>query len=260
MRLHEIKNIHEGSLYERFMEEDELLEEDAKALFAAGKKKLGAAAEKLKDAADAPAQKAWAEIQSRLATAGKEDAIGKLKDFASKNKVAIGTLAILGAGMLFSGDASAADAAGQAAGFAGQAADAVSGGGDAILNTLAQQVQDKGADVQKFMQAMSNVQIDGMGVQDYADQLSQQASTAGNKAQAIQIQQDGIAKIIKATLQGGQQVAQNAQDAQDVSQAGSQMNPNGSSTFTGSDGRKVNFGKGFGDQIKNAVNTARGNG
>jgi len=235
------------------MVDGDLLEEDAKALFAAGKKKLGDAAEKLKGATDAPAQKAWAEVQSRLATAGKDDAISKLKAFASKNKVAIGTLAILGAGLMFSGDASAADVAGQAAGFAGQAADAA-GGGDAILNTLAQQVQDQGADVQKFMQTMSNTQVDGMNVQDYADQLSQQASAAGNKAQSIKIQQDGISKIIQATLQGGEQVANNAE------QAGSSINADGSSQFVGQDGNKVNFGKSVGKQVQGAINTARGRG
>jgi len=208
MKLNEIKNIYESSLYERFMEDEDFLDEGAKELFAAGKKKLGAAAEKLKDAADAPAQKAWAEIQSRLATAGKDDAIGKLKAFASKNKVAIGTLAILGAGMLFSGDASASDAmqagADMAGGFAGQAADAAGGGGDAILNNLVQQVQNQGMDAQKFMQAMSNVQVDGMGVQDFADQLSKQPDN---------VQQNGISKIIKATLQASQQGAEQVADA-----------------------------------------------
>jgi len=125
MKLREITTTDDTNLYERFMITDELIEEDMKELFAAGKKKLGAAAETLKGAADAPAQKAWAEVQSRLATAGKDDAIGKLKDFASKHKVAIGTLAILGAGMMFSGDASAADAAGQVAGAAGDMAGSV---------------------------------------------------------------------------------------------------------------------------------------
>jgi len=109
MQLHEIKNIQtDDALYESVVV-DILLDEDAKELLAKGKEALGKAADTLKDAVDAPAQKAWAEIQSRLATAGKDGAIKQLTDFASKHKVAIGTLAILGAGLLFSGDASAAD-------------------------------------------------------------------------------------------------------------------------------------------------------
>ena len=108
MQLHEIKDIHQGELYESVVV-DILLDEGVKELYAKGKEAMGQAADKLKDAVDAPAQKAWAEVQSRLATAGKDSAIKQLTDFASKNKVAIGTLAILGAGLLFSGDASAAD-------------------------------------------------------------------------------------------------------------------------------------------------------
>jgi len=227
MRLHEIKNIPDENLYENFMSNDVLLEEGAKELLAAGMKKMGAAAAKLKDATDAPAQKAWAEVQSRLATAGKDDAIGKLKAFASKHKVAIGTMAIIGAGLLTATDASAGDAAMQAV-----------QGGDQILNAVAQQVQQaQGGDVaQQFMQAMSNAKVDGMSVQDFASGIEQQAGQAVNKAQGIKIQQDGVAKIIKATLQGGQQVADAAQN-----------------TDAASAGRKVNFSQGALDTMRNQV-------
>lgn len=124
MQLHEITSVSkQGMTLNESIAIDILLNEGAKELFAKGKQAMGKAADALKDAADAPAQKAWAEIQSRLATAGKDGAIQQLKDFAGKHKVAIGTLAILGAGLLFSGDASAADVAQGAA----QAADAGSG-------------------------------------------------------------------------------------------------------------------------------------
>ena len=122
MQLHEIKNIHQDELYESVVV-DILLDEGVNELFAKGKEAMGKAADKLKDAADAPARRAWVEIQSRLATAGKDSAIKQLTDFASKHKVAIGTLAILGAGLLMSGDASAADAVQGVA----QAQDAASG-------------------------------------------------------------------------------------------------------------------------------------
>lgn len=226
MRLIEINNIHETSLYERFMEDDEFLDEGAKELYAAGKKKLGAAADKLKDAADAPAQKAWAEIQSRLATAGKDDAIGKLKAFASKNKVAIGTLAILGAGMLFSGDASASDAMGQAAGFAGQAADAAGSGGVDILQDALTKIQEigtqNGIDLSNIKDNINGIQVKGMTIQDYADAANNAVNNADDPAKAQRMAQaakDNISQaIIDAVKQSGGDAAQNAQGSENVTQ------------------------------------------
>ncbi len=258
MRLIEIKNIHDGTLYERFMEmPDDMLEEGAKELFAAGKKKLGDAAEKLKGAADAPAQKAWAEIQSRLATAGKEGAIGKLKDFASKNKVAIGTLAILGAGMMFSGDASASDMVGQAAGFAGQAADAAGSGGDLLQSALAdiqQMGTQQGMDLSNIGNNLQGIEINGMSIQDYADAagnaIDNATSTDPSKAQRMtDAANDNIKQAIidavksSGGAQGGEQVA-------DAAGAGGNQAPKPGNIqmpgtdeqgdFRGSSGRKVN--------------------
>ncbi len=234
MRLIEIKNIHETSLYERVMEDDEFLEEGAKELFAAGKKKLGAAADKLKDAADAPAQKAWAEIQSRLATAGKDDAIGKLKAFASKNKVAIGTLAILGAGLLFSGDASASDAMGQAAGFAGQAADAAGSGGDVLQDALSQIQQigsQNGIDLSNIQDNIQGIEVKGMSIQDYADAANNAINGSDDPAKAqrmAQAAQDNISQaIMDAVKQSGGDAAQNVQGGENVAQ-----NADGSTTTT----------------------------
>ncbi len=255
MRLREIKNIHEDSLYERFMEmPDELLEEGAKELFAAGKKKLGDAAAKLKGAADAPAQKAWAEIQSRLATAGKEDAIGKLKDFASKNKVAIGTLAILGAGMMFAGDASAGDMVGQAAGFAGQAADAAGSGGDVLQSVLAdiqQMGTQQGMDLSNIGNNLQGIEVNGMSIQDYADAANNAIQNASDDPEKVsrmtQAASDNMKQAIvdavksSGNAQGGEQVA-NAAGGQQPPQPGNIQMPgtDAQGDFRGSSGRKVN--------------------
>jgi len=250
MKLREITNTYGDNLYERFMVTDELIEEDAKELFAAGKKKLGDAAEKLKGAVDAPAQKAWAEVQSRLATAGKDDAIGKLKDFASKHKVAIGTLAILGAGLMVSGDANAADAAGQAAGFAGQAADAA-GGTDVLKDVLAT-VKEMGAkngmDLSGIGDKLQNVQVQGVALQDYADSVNAAVDNAqSDPSKAARMAQAGKDNMAQAIIDAVKSQAPEQQAA------GSQVNPDGSSQFTGQDGRKVNFGKGVGSQVQNAM-------
>lgn len=252
MKLHEIRQINDDYLYERFMESDTILEEDAKELFAAGKKKLGDAAEKLKGAVDAPAQKAWAEVQSRLATAGKDDAIGKLKDFASKHKVAIGTLAILGAGLMASGDASAADAAGQAAGFAGQAADAAAGSSDVLKDVLAT-VQEMGAkngmDLSGIGDKLQNVQVQGVSIQDYAEQVNNAVNSAqDDPSKAARMAQAGKDNMSQAIID-----AVKSQQPEQSAQAGSQVNPDGSSQFTGQDGRKVNFGKSVGGQVQDAM-------
>ncbi len=110
MQLHEITPVpQQGMSLNESLTIDILLNESVEELFAAGKEVIGKGADKLKDATDAAARRAWVEVQSRLATAGKDSAIKQLTDFASKHKVAIGTLAILGAGLMVTGDASAAD-------------------------------------------------------------------------------------------------------------------------------------------------------
>ena len=191
MRLAEIKNIEPtDALYEGVIT-DIMLDEGVKELFAKGKEALGQKAEALKDAVDAPAQKAWAEIQSRLATAGKDDAIGKLKDFASKHKVAIGTLAILGAGLLFSGDASAADAAQGAA----QAADAANSG------VTPEKV------VQYVMQNLVVTQYQGAGgVETFSNEMASQLSNEHGKeladyAKKLMGQTDDLKAIVNAVNQ-----------------------------------------------------------
>ena len=239
MRLHEIKNITDESLYESFMSNDELLEEGAKELFAAGMKKMGAAAEKLKDAADAPAQKAWAEVQSRLATAGKDDAIGKLKAFASKHKIAIGTLAIIGAGLLTATDASA-DSMYQAA------------GGDNLMGALFQGAVDGGADQETVGNALQNLEVQGVSAQDYAAKAEQAAENAGNYVDRNNILKQAGEKIRQAlanTIGGGE--GGEATQVADASGAGSQSMGDGSQ-HTDSAGRKVNFGKTFTDDMRRA--------
>ena len=238
MRLHEIKPITDESLYESFMSNDELLEEGAKELFAAGKKKLGAAAEKLKDAVDAPAQKAWAEVQSRLATAGKDDAIGKLKAFASKHKVAIGTMAIIGAGLLTATDASA-DSLYQAA------------GGDNLMGALFQGAVDGGADQETVGNALQNLEVQGVSAQDYAAKAEQAAENAGNYVERNNILKQAGEKIRQAladTLGGGEGDATQVADA---SGAGSEYTGDGSQR-TDSRGKTVNFGKTFTDDMRRA--------
>jgi hypothetical protein len=190
MRLAEIKNIESNdALYEGVIT-DIMLEEGVKELYAKGKQALGKGAEKLKDAVDAPAQKAWAEVQSRLATAGKDDAIGKLKDFASKHKVAIGTLAILGAGLLFSGDASAADVAQGAA----QAADAASG-------VTPEKV------VQYVMQNLVGTQYQGAGgIETFSKEMASQLSAEHGKelteyVKKLMGQTDDLKAIVNAVNQ-----------------------------------------------------------
>jgi len=193
MRLHEVKSIPDEQLYERFMANDALLEEGAKELFAAGMKKMGDAASKLKDASDAPAQKAWAEVQSRLATAGKDDAIGKLKNFASKHKVAIGSLAIIGMGLLTATDASAGDSMYQAA------------GGDNLMGAIFQGAIDNGADQQTVGNALSNLDVQGVSAQDFAAKAEQAAQNAGNYVERNQILQnaaDAIKDALKGTVTG----------------------------------------------------------
>lgn len=190
MQLHEIKNINSAdALYEGVVT-DILLDEGAKELFAKGKEVLGQKAAALKDAVDAPAQKAWAEVHSRLATAGKDSAIKKLTDFASKHKIAIGTLAILGAGLLASGDASAADVVQGAA----QAQDAASGvTPDKIVNYV--------------MNNMVGSQFktpDGIGTfsQEMADQLTNQhGQELTDYAKKLMGQSDDLKGIVNAINQ-----------------------------------------------------------
>ena len=239
MRLHEIKNIPDESLYESFMSNDELLEEGAKELFAAGMKKMGAAAEKLKDAADAPAQKAWAEVQSRLATAGKDDAIGKLKAFASKHKIAIGTLAIIGAGLLTATDASA-DSMYQAA------------GGDNLMGALFQGAIDGGADQETVGNALQNLEVQGVSAQDYAAKAEQAAENAGNYVERNGILKKAgeiIRQALADTIGGGEGDATQVADA---SGAGSQSMGDGSQ-HTDSRGRTINFGKTSTDDARRAA-------
>ena len=239
MRLHEIKNIPDESLYESFMSNDELLEEGAKELFAAGMKKMGAAAEKLKDAADAQAQKAWAEVQSRLATAGKDDAIGKLKAFASKHKIAIGTLAIIGAGLLTATDASA-DSMYQAA------------GGDNLMGALFQGAIDGGADQETVGNALQNLEVQGVSAQDYAAKAEQAAENAGNYVERNGILKKAgeiIRQALADTIGGGEGDATQVADA---SGAGSQSMGDGSQ-HTDSRGRTINFGKTSTDDARRAA-------
>ena len=244
MRLHEIKHITDESLYESFMSNDELLEEGAKELFAAGKKKLGAAAEKLKDAVDAPAQKAWAEVQSRLATAGKDDAIGKLKSFASKHKIAIGTMAIIGAGLLTATDASA-DSLYQAA------------GGDNLMGALFQGAVDGGADQETVGNALQNLEVQGMSAQDYAARAEQAAEQAGNYVERNNILKKAgelIRQTLADTIGGGDDATQVA----DASGAGSQGIGDGSQ-HTDSRGKTINFGKTSTDDARRAAEINRRN-
>ena len=244
MRLHEIKNIPDESLYESFMSNDELLEEGAKELFAAGMKKMGAAAEKLKGAADAPAQKAWAEVQSRLATAGKDDAIGKLKTFASKHKVAIGTLAIIAAGLLTATDASA-DSMYQAA------------GGDNLMGALFQGAIDGGADQETVGNALQNLEVQGVSAQDYAAKAEQAAENANNYVERNGILKKAgemIRQALADTIGGDGEATQVA----DASGAGSQSMGDGSQ-HTDSRGRTINFGKTFTDDARRAAEINRRN-
>ncbi len=250
MQLHEIKDIYLGDrLYENLIASDELLDEGAKELFAAGKQKMGQAAEKLKDAVDAPAQKAWAEVQSRLATAGKDDAIDKLKAFASKNKVAIGTMAIIGMGLLTATDASAGDAVQAAAGAAGNFG---GGGGDIlqdVLSNIQQMGQQQGMDLSNIGNNLQGIEVNGIPIQDYAEKASQAVQNAVGSSQADmkQAATDNIQQaIIDAVKSSGQQTA-------DAGPGSSQQMPGGGSQYTGQDGRKVNFSKGVSDTIKSAM-------
>lgn len=247
MQLHEITDIYLGDrLYENLMATDELLDEGAKELFAAGKEKMGQAADKLKDAVDAPAQKAWAEVQSRLATAGKDDAIGKLKAFASKHKVAIGTMAIIGMGLLTSTDASAGDAVQAAAGAAGN----FGGGGDIlqdVLSNIQQMGQQQGMDLSHIGDNLQGIKVNGLPIEDYAEKATQAIQNAAGSSKA-DMQQAATDNIQQAIID-----AVKSQQTADASQSGSQAMPNGGSQFTGQDGRKVNFGKGVTDQIKGAM-------
>ena len=189
MQLHEITTVpQQGMSLNESLAVDILLNEGVEELFAAGKKALGKGAEKLKDSTDDAARRAWVEVQSRLATAGKDSAIKQLTDFASKHKVAIGTLAILGAGLMFSGDASAADVAQGAA----QAQDAAGGvTPDKIVHYVMDKLvgsQFKAPDgVREFTQDMANQLTNehGKELAEYAKKLMGQTDDLKGIVNAI---------------------------------------------------------------------------
>jgi len=262
MQLHEIKDIYLGDhLYENLMANDELLVEGAKELFAAGKEKMGQAADKLKDAVDAPAQKAWAEVQSRLATAGKDDAIGKLKAFASKHKVAIGTMAIIGAGLLTATDASAGDAVQAGAGAAADFA----GGGIDIMQDVLSSIDKAGGGID--ISDIQNVQVKGMSAEEYAKLASKSVNNAVGSSR-IDMRAAAIDNITQAVMDA---VGQGKGAATSVADAGDAVGT-ASVTSQGVEGggsqssmrdifgneKKVNWGKGQTDTMKQAGEFMKG--